>query len=494
MKKIILLILLSIFMFSCVDDSWKQELEEIKAELSNQKKLIEALQQNASITNIEQLDGKYTIHFSDGQSITLTNGRTPIITIGENGNWYIDGVDTGNKSQGENGENGVDGINGTTPTIEIGKNGNWFINNIDTGVKAEGIDGKDSPILISIVDTGGFLNFYFSDSSIITCTKETINFTSDRWNGKVRAKETIYLNENYIRKNTFLSCNITFESFQPILIGRGQNLYAGYYIEMNNDSLYIHKFAQEDLIVERIKHNLKINNKLNIFIDYADTSRAKLTIYTENQKFYKEIQWWAGGAPFIKNNGIESISASLNFQAKDAKCPIWIFGDSYINWTTSTRWPYYIYKSGYTNWLADHLPGGSSKRFINCFKNDLNYGNPTYAIWCLGMNDGSDKNNTVDEKWLESIKEFITVCESKGIIPILSTIPSVPNRNNKLKSQWVRESGYRYIDFSRSVSTDDSNIWFEGMLSSDNIHPTSLGAEAMSIQVLVDFPEITINK
>lgn len=263
---------------------------------------------------------------------------------------------------------------------------------------------------------------------------------------------------------------------------------------MNNDSLYIHKFAQEDLIVERIKHNLKINNKLNIFIDYADTSRAKLSIYTENQKFYKEIQWWAGGAPFIKNNGIESISASLNFQAKDAKCPIWIFGDSYINWTTSTRWPYYIYKSGYTNWLADHLPGGSSKRFINCFKNDLNYGNPTYAIWCLGMNDGSDKNNTVDEKWLESIKEFITVCESKGIIPILSTIPSVPNRNNKLKSQWVRESGYRYIDFSRSVSTDDSNIWFEGMLSSDNIHPTSLGAEAMSIQVLVDFPEITINK
>ena len=43
MKRLILLVLVSVFMFSCDDDSWKQELEDIKTELANQKQLIEAL-------------------------------------------------------------------------------------------------------------------------------------------------------------------------------------------------------------------------------------------------------------------------------------------------------------------------------------------------------------------------------------------------------------------------------------------------------------------
>ena len=51
--------------------------------------------------------------------------------IGANGNWYIDGTDTGVKARGEN---------GITP--HIGVNGNWFIGETDTGVKAEGKDGE----------------------------------------------------------------------------------------------------------------------------------------------------------------------------------------------------------------------------------------------------------------------------------------------------------------------------------------------------------------
>ena len=42
---------------------------------------------------------------------------------------------------GQNGKDGVDGQNGATP--EIGDNGNWFINGTDTGVKAVGINGID---------------------------------------------------------------------------------------------------------------------------------------------------------------------------------------------------------------------------------------------------------------------------------------------------------------------------------------------------------------
>ena len=168
----LLLILVAIFATSCADDSWKAELEAIKTELANQKALIEALQNNASITGIEQGNDSYTIHFSDGQSITLTNGQTPIITIGENGNWFINGEDTGKPSQGENGENGTDGADGTdgvdgqTPTIEIGSNGNWYINGTDTGVRAEGTNGMDAPHIINILEISNSYYFYFSDGSI----------------------------------------------------------------------------------------------------------------------------------------------------------------------------------------------------------------------------------------------------------------------------------------------------------------------------------------
>lgn len=163
MKRLILLVLVSVFILSCEDDRWKQELENIKTELANQKQLIEALQQSSTVTNIEQGDGQYTINFSDGQSITLSNGKTPIITIGDNGNWYIDGVDTGKPSQGH------DGTNGDTPSIEIGENGNWIINGNNTGIKAEGVDGNDAPIIIGIVKDYNNLTFLFSDNTQITC-------------------------------------------------------------------------------------------------------------------------------------------------------------------------------------------------------------------------------------------------------------------------------------------------------------------------------------
>lgn len=181
MKRLILLVLVSVFMLSCEDDSWKQELEDIKTELANQKQLIEALQQSSTVTNIEQGDGQYTINFSDGQSITLSNGKTPIITIGDNGNWYIDGVDTGKPSQGEDGTNGTDGENGVdgkTPTIEIGTNGNWIINGTDTGIKAEAKDGTNAPTIINIIDKKDEIIFYFSDDTYITTKKEVVVYNS----------------------------------------------------------------------------------------------------------------------------------------------------------------------------------------------------------------------------------------------------------------------------------------------------------------------------
>ena len=75
------------------------------------------------------------------------DGTSPTVTIGANGNWFINGVDTGTKAQGDKGEQGNPGnpgADGVTPVITIGDNGNWFINGVDTNKKAQGEKGADA--------------------------------------------------------------------------------------------------------------------------------------------------------------------------------------------------------------------------------------------------------------------------------------------------------------------------------------------------------------
>ena len=87
------------------------------------------------------LNGEQGIQGEKGE-----DGHTPVITIGENGNWVIDGVDTGISAKGEKGDTGEKGEDGLTPFI--GANGNWWIGETDTGVKAEGTGGTSSRVEI----------------------------------------------------------------------------------------------------------------------------------------------------------------------------------------------------------------------------------------------------------------------------------------------------------------------------------------------------------
>ena len=139
-------------------------------------------------------------------------------------------------------------------------------------------------------------------------------------------------------------------------------------------------------------------------------------------------------------------------------------------------------------------PGRKSQAGLDDFKQALTHGTPKYAIWCLGMNDG-DSGDTVNVSYLKCVLEFISICEENGITPILATIPSTPTVSNIYKNDWVRKSGYRYIDFARAVGGEElGSSWYEGMLHTDNVHPTESGAKALYAQFIADFPEILKNK
>lgn len=113
-------------------------------------------------------------------------GYTP--TVGDNGNWFINGVDTGHSSRGtvpSIGANGnwffgdVDtgfpskGSDGHTPIITIGENGNWFVDDVDTFNKAQGEQGPPGE---GVTEMQSALDLKQSkeDSSLQTTSKTVI--------------------------------------------------------------------------------------------------------------------------------------------------------------------------------------------------------------------------------------------------------------------------------------------------------------------------------
>ncbi len=148
---------------SCQD--YSQDLDNLSNQISDLKSnVIAPLQQKIDdgkvITNVTSDSNGVTIKLSDGNSYTVkngtngtngkngtdgTDGHTPVIAIGDNGNWVIDGVDTGKASKGDKGD---------TSAIAIGENGNWTVDGVDTGVKAQGEDGK-TPV-IAIAENGNW--------------------------------------------------------------------------------------------------------------------------------------------------------------------------------------------------------------------------------------------------------------------------------------------------------------------------------------------------
>ena len=189
-----------------------------------------------ALTKTEGLVDTYTITYTDGttSTFTLTNGadglqgiqgeagedgHSPVITIGTNGNWYIDGVDTLVQAQGLQGEvgngisaialtkteglvdtytitytdgttstftltNGADGLQGIqgeagedghSPVITIGTNGNWYIDGVDTLVQAQGLQGEvgNGISAIALTKTEGLVDTYtitYTDGTTSTFT------------------------------------------------------------------------------------------------------------------------------------------------------------------------------------------------------------------------------------------------------------------------------------------------------------------------------------
>lgn len=299
-----------------------------------------------------------------------------------------------------------------------------------------------------------------------------------------------------LKKNVVVAYSANFTAFTSLLIGftRTNNYASGYtdYLEITATDFVLHRAGLDNITWQ---HGLTIRDYLGVTItfDFAMNFTATLTtnggVYTKSNYFYLGASYY----PFAVITGTSVTGNKLSFSCKDFRRNIMMFGDSYFS-NSPARWTYYFTDAERNNLCINGYAGESSASAVADFDTLVNLGSPKYVVWCLGMNDGSDTDDTTPSSaWLTALEHVLEVCNERNITPILATIPSVPTINNRAKSDYVRNSGYAYIDFARAVNSNSDGDWYSGLLSQDGVHPTDDGARVLFARAITDFPDLLIN-
>lgn len=301
-----------------------------------------------------------------------------------------------------------------------------------------------------------------------------------------------------LRKGERIAFRADITSFSGVEVGLSYNTALGkarinrVKVDGTNATVYTIGNSVDPTVVA---HGLTIADNIYILLEELATRQMKLTIISDGNRFTQTFAWSkdAYGMPYAFSNGSTLTNCELSWTCTDLEKNIWIFGDSYLQYDYA-RWTYYLHETGYDeNVLLDGYAGEASPAGRRALRSLLNYSTPKFVVWVLGMNDGSDTDDsTPNATWVSKRDDIIQMCEDNSITLVFGTIPTVPSINNNAKNVWIRSSGYRYIDFAKAVGADGTGAWYTGMLSSDNVHPTEKGAKSLYMQCLTDFPEIMV--
>ena len=306
---------------------------------------------------------------------------------------------------------------------------------------------------------------------------------------------SLSLGENLdVKKNKTLAFYANIDSFNGVRIGHGETAYGGSYLDIDNSKVTVYEYSNAAVVVTTAAHGLNLTSFVSVVLDVG--VKASVTICTSSGSFtLSDIRWSGCNGPiFAKSIGSELRNCDLKWTCSDLKADVWVIGDSYLGLTTPERFPYHLLSAGFDNWLACGYPGANAYSQKMSVANLLTMGNPKYIVWAIGMNNSD--NGAINSSWLTETEQIIELCHQRGITPILTTIPSTWDdkgeliRDNSYKNAWIKSSGYRYVDFEKAVGADKGVGWYDGMLSSDGVHPAELGAKALAARFIVDVPEI----
>lgn len=135
-KSLILIGLFAVGFSSCQTEDLQKDIDALKERVEDFEMQVQRLNDemniirvlldgNKTISSYTQNGDKYTLTLSNGETIELTQGQDgknyPSISIGSNRNWFINGNDTGNKAEAEDGKETE-----VTPQFKI-ENDTWRV-------------------------------------------------------------------------------------------------------------------------------------------------------------------------------------------------------------------------------------------------------------------------------------------------------------------------------------------------------------------------------
>ncbi|MCQ2219789.1 MAG: hypothetical protein MJZ12_00265 [Prevotella sp.] len=279
-----------------------------------------------------------------------------------------------------------------------------------------------------------------------------------------------------------------------VTIGKVGGQYASGYMDITPTECVLKQYITSESVVSRISHNLSISSFVKVVIDITD-EKWVVIVQTLGGTFIHEFAMNnSRGSVRVTSNGASLTDVQLRYTNSTLNKPIWAFGDSYFGTLSTNREMYWIKEWGYLNFMIDGFAGAASSQMSTEVDRCLNLYTPKYIIWCLGMNDNAGLS-----AWRNFVTSLQAKCALKGISLILATIPVVRDsttyKNKQEMTDWVRESGFRYVDVYKAVGADSLGHWYgDGTAtdyqSTDNVHPTEYGAKTIATQFLVDVPEI----
>ena len=314
--------------------------------------------------------------------------------------------------------------------------------------------------------------------------------------GNLNSNTNLVIDFSDVRKNCTFAFFGTVSSFESVEFRLGEN--NGYASWLVIDGTKIQNYyLNKNSLIEEFQHGLSIGNVFGLSVkitEELDSTKhalmADVCLNSDTGVYRTRIKTYGGFGKvkaFTQNSSFNDCTMSV-WCNDFSVCDVWGYGDSYFDtWTI-----YSLAGDGKLNMLMDNYTGRGSVSAFESLKKSLKCAIPKKLLWCMGMND-ADSADAVNSNWMITYNNLVSICEKYSIELILCTIPNVPERNHNFKNAIIRESGYRYADVSKAVGADVTTSWYDGLLSSDGVHPNGIkGATVIMAEIFSVVPEIAL--
>lgn len=288
--------------------------------------------------------------------------------------------------------------------------------------------------------------------------------------------ESIEIEVPQLKKNKTIGFIGEFDTFEPLYIYQGKGTgFTETYCKIDDTNIQVYQKGSETAILDEA-HGLTIGTYISVVISTTDNNSTIIYISSNGGTFTSSnTNWFSSRNTITAEHGTASWKNVLTFGSKDFGERVWLYGDSYFD-----HWMPILINRGYTAFLADGYSGGTSSNGALSFEKALAMGTPSKVVWCLGMNDPD--TTAMNQNWFAAISKVKSLCDVYGIELVVCTIPYVPEREHKHKNAYIRDvAKFNYIDISRLVGsqfrdgTSTGTDWYDGLLSTDNVHPSTTG-------------------